>query len=82
MIEVIIGLIFDIVGYGTARLLLPLLSLGQVRAERLEDGEQIGFNWFGIKRNQHGKLICSAESASWIGIGIWIALLVVLLSLV
>jgi len=77
--------VFEIVllafGYTTARILLPTLTFGKVKVDALSSSEA-GFNWLGFKRLADGVLLCDANSAGWIGVLIWVFVLVVVVSLV
>ena len=77
--------VFEIVllafGYTTARILLPTLTFKKVKVDALSPGEA-GFNWLGFKRLSDGVLLCDANSAGWIGVLIWVFVLVVVVSLV
>ncbi|MDX3925925.1 MAG: hypothetical protein QHC90_09010 [Shinella sp.] len=46
---IIIDFILEVIGYTTARLVLPLITLGKVRVQSLSSTET-GFNWLGFKR--------------------------------
>ena len=59
--------VLDVVGYGTARILIPLLSLGWVRVDSpMED--KGGFNWFGLRREPDGAVLLESCTASWLGV--------------
>ena len=79
LVELLLQVLTEFMGYLTARFLIPLLSLGWVRVEKFRAKES-GFNAFGFKRDRHGVLVCSAQAASFMGICAW--LLFVLLALV
>jgi hypothetical protein len=83
--NIAIGLFGEIVffgiGYTTARILLPTLTFGKVKVEALSFDET-GFNWLGFKRRSDGVLLCDAYSAGWIGVLIWVLLVVLVVSLV
>jgi len=64
---IFLDFILDVVGYTTARLLLPTLTFQKVKVDVLSSDE-IGFNWLGFKRLPNGALLCDADSAGWIGI--------------
>jgi hypothetical protein len=73
---VIFDFILDVVGYTTARLLLPILTFQKVKVDVLSSSET-GFNWFGFKRLPSGALLCDADSAGWIGAPSWLIVLAV-----
>jgi len=66
----IIDFILEVVGYTTARLLLPIISLGSIRVQTVSSDET-GFNWFGFKRLEGGGFVCQAPMAGWIGLIPW-----------
>lgn len=55
------------IGYGTARLILPLVSLGKVRVGPLESRGE-GFSWLGCRWNEGGHL--QIEPTLAVGIGL------------
>lgn len=73
--------IFCAVGYATARILLPILTLGRVRVDALLHTET-GFNWLGFKRLPDGILLCDSILAGWFGVFVWAFVLVGILALV
>jgi hypothetical protein len=76
-----VDIILVAIGYTTARILLPTLTLGKVKVEALSPGEA-GFNWLGFKRLNDSVLLCEASLAGWIGVLIWVLVLVIVTSLV
>ena len=69
---IVFDMLLDGLGYWTARLLVPALSLGYVQVERATSSE-MGFNLFGLKKtgNGHAHLL-SATMAGWVGLFFWI----------
>lgn len=55
------------IGYGTARLMLPLVSFGKLRAEPLYDWEH-EFNWLSCRRRGDGKIEVESTVAGAIGL--------------
>lgn len=76
---IIIDFILEVIGYTTARLVLPLITLGKVRVQSISSTET-GFNWLGFKRVPDGSLICQAPMAGWIGLIPWVLVVVVLIA--
>lgn len=68
---IVLDLVLEMIGYTTARIVLPLVTFGKVRVERLSSTDT-GFNWFGLKRAPDGALLCQASMAGWIGLIPWI----------
>lgn len=50
---VVVDVLLDLVGYGTARVLLPVLSFGTIRVQTMKSPSQT-FNWSGFKRLPDG----------------------------
>ncbi|MBB4112337.1 hypothetical protein FHT80_001656 [Rhizobium sp. BK226] len=75
---IIIDVIFEVIGYTTARLVLPLITGGKVRVQAISSTET-GFNWVGSKRVPDGSLICQAPMAGWIGLIPWVVVVAVLI---
>jgi len=55
------------IGYGVARLILPLVSLGKVRAGPLEERRD-GYGWLGYRRSEAGHLELEPLVAGGIGL--------------
>lgn len=73
--------VFDVVGYGTARALIPTLSLGRVRVDKpFQDNG--GFNWFGYRREGDGAVLLESCAASRLGVLFWFLMLAVVLAFV
>ena len=53
---IFLDFILDVVGYTTARLLLPTLTFQKVKVDALSSDE-VGFNWLGFKRLPNGRPI-------------------------
>lgn len=73
----VVDFLLDIIGYGTARMLLPLLTFGRIRVEAVKSRDA-GFNSLGFKRLPGGELLCASDLAGWVGVLIWALLLVVI----
>lgn len=76
----IVDIILEVIGYTTARLVLPIITLGKVRVESITSAER-GFTWLGFKRNRDGSLICQAPMAGLIGLLLWILVLIFIAAL-
>jgi len=63
----ILDLLWWGIGYGVARLILPLVSFGKVQAAPL-DSRGNGFSWRGYRRNESGHV--EIESTLAVGIGL------------
>lgn len=80
MIDLIGGILLDVLGYTTARLLVPIVTFGRVRVRALR-AEPQGSNWFGFSRAADGSCRLEATMAGWYGLFVWIAALVAVLAL-
>ncbi|KOF17898.1 hypothetical protein AC244_16190 [Ensifer adhaerens] len=67
----LIDVLLELFGYTTARLVLPIITLGKVRVQSITSAER-GFNWLGFKRVEDGSLICHADMAGFIGVMLWL----------
>lgn len=67
----LLDILFDILGYYTARFVLPIISRGRVRAEKLSV-QNTSYNIFGFRKAENRKLYFSFTMAGWIGVFIWI----------
>jgi len=75
----ILDLLWWVIGYGTARLILPLVSFGKVQVRPLESRGE-GSGWLGYRRNDSGHLEIEPTPACGIGLVICcIGLAIVLL---
>ncbi|MFS8045363.1 hypothetical protein [Rhizobium sp. BR 314] len=74
----VVDFILETLGYGTSRIILPLISLGWVEVQALSAGET-GFNWLGFKRITSGGFLCQAQMAGWIGLLPWALLLLIVI---
>ena len=79
MIDLIASILLDALGYATARLLVPLLTIGLVRVQGLR-AEPQPHNWFGLARNPDGSWQLAAAMAGWYGLFFWIAMAVAVLA--
>ncbi|MGO3927802.1 hypothetical protein [Rhodopseudomonas pseudopalustris] len=68
---VVLDLLLDFVGYGTSRVLVPLLSFGNIRVQAVKSPGQM-FNWSGFKRLPDDTYLCSSDLAGWIGLSVWV----------
>ena len=69
---IVFDVLLDGLGYWTARLLVPALSLGYLQVDQ-SISDEIGFNWLGLKRMRDGHAhLLSATMAGWVGLFFWI----------
>ncbi len=74
----ILSLLLEVLGYTTARLVLPIISLNRAYVQPVRSNQK-GFNIFGCRLDDQGRLEVEATMAGWLGVGIWTILLVVVL---
>lgn len=60
-------IVFEGVLYWTGRLVVPLLSVGLARVERLSD-ESLSYSLFGLARDARGRIVLSANAGSFSGL--------------
>lgn len=72
----IVDFILEAVGYTTARIIVPLISFGNVRVQALSSHET-GFNWLGFKGIASGGFLYQTTMAGSIGLLPWALLLFV-----
>jgi hypothetical protein len=80
LIDLIGGILLDVLGYTTARLLVPIATFGSVRVQALRAEPQRS-NWFGFSRAADGSCQLEATMAGWYGLVFWIAALIAALAL-
>jgi hypothetical protein len=64
-------LVFEFFLYGTARVVVPLLSFGRLVVDDfyLEDK---GFNWFGLKRREDGRYLVNSDISKLAAVVFWV----------
>ena len=72
--EIVIQLFVDVIGYATARLLIPALSFGMLRVESRAD-KLAKDKWLPFSRRADGRIVVGADPASLIGLIMLIALI-------
>jgi hypothetical protein len=75
----VVDFLLEVIGHTTARVLLPLASLGKIRVQGVSSAEG-GFNWLGFKRGPDGSLLCESSMAGWIGLLPWVLLIAAIIS--
>lgn len=70
----------DVIGCMTARLVVPLLSFGTVRVEKVL-GDEIDYNWAGLGRDGDGRLVIDSNVAGLVGLFFWIVVLIAVLAM-
>lgn len=79
LIEAVFWVLIEVVGYTTARLMLPLLSFGRLYVEPPESSEK-GFNAFGYRRDESGRIEVEQAVAGGLGLVIcFVACLLIVL---
>ncbi|MBB4349337.1 hypothetical protein [Aliirhizobium cellulosilyticum] len=70
-----LNFLLAVVGYTTAKVTLPIISLGTVQVQTA-DSQEDGFNWLGFKRSADNGLLCHTSVAGCLGLIPWIALII------
>ena len=74
MMDYALCFLMEVVFYTTARLLLPLLSFGQIRVEQVAENG-IAYNWLGLGRDARNQRVLEYTAASWLGLFLWMGVL-------
>jgi hypothetical protein len=78
---IIIDLLVEVVGYTTAKFVLPALTCGKLYVQPIKSSAR-GFNAIGIRPDRFGKIEVEALTAAWIGGLFWISLFILIFYLV
>jgi len=73
----VVDVLVDIVGYHTARVLLPVLSVGRIRAANWTS--EIPGGWTGWYKDDDRRLVFTPPMAGWIGVFMWLLALVAII---
>lgn len=82
MIDATLAMLVEVVFYGTARIVLPLLTFGRVRTERMFSPDTARIGWLGAGRDSAGRWVLSSQMAALLGCAFWIAVVAVIIVLV
>lgn len=82
MIDATLAMLGEFVFYGTARIVLPLLTFGRVRAERMFHENTTRIGWLGAGRDNAGRWVLSGQMAALFGCVFWVVVVVVIILLV
>ena len=69
----------EVVGFYTAKVLLPVISFGMIRTDHGFDDRKFG--WFQFWRRDANRIVVHSNVAAAIGVFFWIAVLVALVAL-
>lgn len=73
----VVDVLVDIAGYHTARVLLPILSMGRIGAASWTSERPGG--WLGCYQDEERRLVFTPPMAGWIGVLMWLLTLVVVI---
>ncbi len=73
VIKPLFELALQLIGYFTARGLVPMLSLGRAMVEPAEPGVKVYPKWHGFNRAANGKIVIHCETGALLGIIFWLA---------
>lgn len=77
LLQPILELVFYVLGYATAWVIVPVFTFGQVTVEPGADGKFLRPKRGRIQRSAAGKYVMEAEVAVWVGVLFWILVAVV-----
>lgn len=78
LVEFLFLMLIEFIGYGVARLILPILSCGRIHVQPL-GASGAGFSLFGFRRNGRGCLEVSSGLAGFLGLMIVVVAAAVLI---
>lgn len=67
--------LLQLIGYITARVLLPILSFGFVTVAPASKGVKVYPKWHGLDRASNGKVVLHEEMGALLGIVIWLVII-------
>ena len=74
-------LIIDVMAYGTAKVVVPVLSLGSWRVDVRKAGTHWFTGWPFWRRGTDGRLYVGPDAAIFLGIGFWVVVVALVLHL-
>lgn len=74
-IWVVLDVMLQILGYLTAYLCLPVLTLGYVKVAPVDKGVKVYPKWHGFNRDKQGKWVLHEETGALVGIVFWMAVI-------
>ena len=73
--DLLVRIGLEVFAYGTGRVVIPVLSLGRARVDKWNARRYLTeFRWWW---REDGQLVFSGETAAFIGVVFWIAVIVV-----
>ena len=70
--ELILQPLGEVAGYMTGRLVVPVLTLGQVRVERITKGDVNIPRQTGHMRDSDGRIVLSGDMGTLVGVLFWV----------
>ncbi|MEP5765853.1 MAG: hypothetical protein ABJ308_14755 [Halieaceae bacterium] len=67
----LLELVLQLIGYFTARILFPLLTLGYITVSPVAKGIKVYPKWHGFNRASNGKIVLHEEMGALLGIIFW-----------
>lgn len=71
-IRVVAQAVLEVVCYGTARVIIPLATLGRVKVEPAPKRVTVVSKWHGFGRTHGGQIYVAPEMAALLGLIFWI----------
>lgn len=75
--SVLVRVDFEVLGYGTGRVVVPVLSFGRVRGDKLSLRRYV--KPYQLWWRQDGQVVLSGEATAFIGMAFWIAAFIMML---
>ncbi|MBP1203896.1 hypothetical protein JOD97_001910 [Duganella sp. 1411] len=75
--SVLVRVGFEVLGYGTGRVVVPLLSFGRARADKLSLRRYV--KPYQLWWREDGQVVLSGEATALSGMGFWIAAFIMML---
>ena len=72
--EIVIGFFVEMLGYGIARLIIPLITFGKVKIDTISTSSE-NYNWLGYRKDAE-HIILGPTTAGVLGVLIFIAAIV------
>jgi len=72
VLQPIAELVLQLAGYVTARIVVPVLTLGRVTVEPAPKGVRVYPKWHGFNRGSNGRVVVDAEMGSLLGLMFWV----------
>lgn len=72
--ELLVRVLVEVIGYGTGRVIIPVLSLGKARVDKWNARRYL--TTFNLWWREDRHLVFSGETAAFLGVVFWIAVII------